>query len=303
VIGSANRDFTMLVPRLPRAGETVIGGTLLVDRGGKGANQAMAARRLGADVRLVGCVGEDDAGDDLRAALAVEGIEVEGLVTVPDTPTGTALILVDPQGRNQIAVASGANHRLTSDMVRRQEATIAWAQVLLCQLETPLPAVRCALELAHDHGVTTVLNPAPAQPLDDDVLALVDYLTPNEVEAGMLSGIEVRDPGSAREAADRLVARGARRVVVTLGQDGALVCDGGQALHFPAFPVQAIDTTAAGDAFNGALAVGLAADGTIEQAIPLASAAAALTCTKRGAQGSLPGRADVERFLQSLRRI
>lgn len=293
----------MLVPRLPRAGETVIGGTLLVDRGGKGANQAVAARRLGADVRMVGCVGEDDAGDDLRDALAVEGIEVEALVTVPGTATGTALILVDQDGRNQIGVASGANHRLTSDMVRRQEATIAWAQVLLCQLETPLPAVSCALELARDHGVTTVLNPAPAQPLGDDVLALVDYLTPNEVEAAMLAGIEVRDVASAREAAERLVARGVRRVVVTLGPDGALVCDGGQALHFPAFPVQAIDTTGAGDAFNGALAVGLAAEGTIEQAIPLAAAAASLTCTKRGAQSSLPGRADVERFLQSLRKM
>jgi ribokinase len=302
VIGSVNRDLTMLVPRLPRAGETVIGGTLLVDRGGKGANQAVAARRLGADVRMVGCVGEDDAGDDLRDALAVEGIDVEGLVTVPDVPTGTALILVDPEGRNQIAVASGANDQLTSDMVRRQETTIAWAQVLLCQLETPLPAVRCALEVARDHGVTVVLNPAPAQPLGDDVLALVHYLTPNEIEAAMLSGIEARDLASAREAAERLVSRGVRRVIVTLGHEGALVCDRGPALHFPAFPVQAIDTTAAGDAFNGALAVGLAAGGTIEQAIPLASAAAALTCTKRGAQASLPGRADVERFLQSLRR-
>jgi ribokinase len=302
VIGSVNRDLTMLVPRLPRAGETVIGGTLLVDRGGKGANQAVAARRLGADVRMVGCVGEDDAGDDLRDALAVEGIDVQGLVTVPDAPTGTALILVDAEGRNQIAVASGANHRLTIDIVRRQEATIAWAQVLLCQLETPLPAVRCALELARDHGVTVVLNPAPAQPLGDDVLVLVHYLTPNEVEAAMLSGIEARDLASAREAAERLVSRGVRRVVVTLGQEGALVCDGGPTLHFPAFPVQAIDTTAAGDAFNGALAVGLAAGGTIEQAIPLASAAAALTCTKRGAQASLPGRGEVERFLQSLRR-
>jgi ribokinase len=302
VIGSANRDLTMLVPRLPRAGETVIGGTLLVDRGGKGANQAVAARRLGADVRMVGCVGEDDAGDDLRDALAVEGIEVEALVTVPDAATGTALILVDQDGRNQIGVASGANHRLTSDMVRRQEATIAWAQVLLCQLETPLPAVQCALELARDHGVTTVLNPAPAQPLGNDMLALVDYLTPNEVEAAMLSGIEVRDLASARGAGERLVARGVRRVVITLGENGALACDGAEALHFPAFPVRAIDTTAAGDAFNGALAVGLAAEGTIEQAIPLAAAAAALTCTKRGAQSSLPGRADVERFLQSLRR-
>jgi ribokinase len=303
VIGSANRDFTMALPRLPLPGETVTGGTLIVDRGGKGANQAVAARRLGAEVRMVGCLGQDSSGDDIRGALGAEGIAVQGLVTVPDSSTGTALILVDPDGRNQIAVASGANHRLTSDMVRWQEPAIAWAEVVLCQLETPLPAVRCALDLARRHGATTVLNPAPAQPLSDDVLALVDYLTPNEVEAAMLSGIDVRDLGSAREAAARLLARGVRHVVVTLGQEGALACDGAEASHFPAFPVQAVDTTAAGDAFNGALAVGLAVGGTVEQVIPLADAAAALTCTKRGAQASLPSRAEVERFLQSLRSV
>jgi ribokinase len=301
VIGSANVDFTVAVARLPRPGETVTGGTLLVNHGGKGANQAVAARRLGAEVRMIGCVGDDGSGARIRGQLQEEGIGVEGLLSVTDAATGTALIVVDAQGRNQIAVAPGANHRLTVEMARGHEASIAWAQVLLCQLETPLPVVRWALETARRHGVTTILNPAPVQPLGDEVLALASYLTPNEVEAGALSGGEVSDLDSAREAARRLRARGAAHVLVTLGEQGVLAVDGTGALHFPAFPITPVDTTGAGDAFNGALAVGLAAGGSLEQAIPLASAAAALTCTKRGAQDSLPQREDVERFLRSLR--
>ncbi len=300
VIGSANLDITMALPRLPRAGETVAGGTLVVNQGGKGTNQAVAARLLGAEVRMIGCVGQDDGGAQIREGLARLGIGVDGLMTVPEAATGTALILVDPDGQNQIGVALGANDRLTVDMASAHEASVAWAEVLLCQLETPLPVVRWGLESARRHGVTTILNPAPAQPLTDDLLALADLLTPNELEAGALSGAEVRDVESAREAAERLLARGAHRVVVTLGGQGALACDGTAALHFPAFPVTVVDTTAAGDAFNGALAVGFAAGGSLEQAIPLAAAAAALTCTKRGAQDSLPRRGDVERFLQSL---
>ena len=164
-----------------------------------------------------------------------------------------------------------------------------------------MPVVRWALETARRHGVTTVLNPAPVQELSDEMLGLVDYLTPNAGEVLALTGIEVSDPESGRQAAARLVARGAGTVIITLGEQGALVCDGNSVVHYEAFPVEAVDTTGAGDAFNGALAVGLAAGGSIEQIIPLASAAAALTCTRRGAQDALPTRADVERFLQSLR--
>jgi ribokinase len=301
VIGSANMDFTMALPRMPRSGETVSGGTLLVNQGGKGANQAVAARRLGGEVRLIGAVGEDSSGAAIRAGLHALGIDVDGLMTVPDTATGTALILVDTEGQNLIGVAPGANHRLTVDMIRPREAAIAWAEVLLCQLETPLPVVRWALLTARRHGVTTILNPAPVQALTDEVLALADYLTPNEIEAGLLAGKEVGDLESARHAAERLLARGAGHVIITLGAQGALACDETSTLHFPAFPVTVVDTTAAGDAFNGALAVGLAAGGSLDQAVPLAAAAAALTCTKRGAQDSLPDRTDVEHFLQSLR--
>lgn len=300
VIGSANVDYTVGLPRLPSPGETVSGGMLLVNLGGKGANQAVAARRLGGEVRMIGCVGNDADGRRIRESLAAAGIDVAGLCTSAEAATGTAIIMVDAQGRNQIAVAPGANHRLTVEMAAPHAESIAWAEVVACQLETPLPVVRWALGEARRHGVTTVLNPAPVQPLDEALLALVDYLTPNEHEAARLTGLPVDSLESARVAAERLLASGAGHVCVTLGERGVLACDGDTVVHFPAFPVEAVDTTAAGDAFNGALAVGLAAGGTLEQAIPLANAAAALTCMKRGAQDSLPQRAEVEAFLRSL---
>jgi ribokinase len=301
VIGSANLDFTVALPRLPRVGETVSAGTLLVNRGGKGANQAAAARRLGAEVRMIGCVGDDDSGTEIRRALREQGIGVDGIATSSEAATGTALIFVDRKGRNQIGVAPGANHRLTVEMARAGEDAIAWAEVLVSQLEVPVPVVRWALETAGRHGVPTVLNPAPVQELSDELLGLVTYLTPNAGEVAALTGIEVQDLDSGRQAAARLCERGAGTVIITLGDQGALVCDRASAVHFEAFPVEAVDTTGAGDAFNGALAVGLAAGGSLEQVIPLASAAAALTCTRRGAQDALPDRTDVERFLQSLR--
>lgn len=301
VVGSANLDYTVALPRLPRVGETVSSGTLLVNRGGKGANQAVAARRLGAEVRLIGCVGDDDAGAAMRQALDEQGIGVEGVVTAPGVATGTALIFVDREGHNQIGVAPGANHRLTVEMARAGEPSIEWAQVLVSQLEVPVPVVRWALETARRHGVPTVLNPAPVQELSDELLGLVTYLTPNAGEVAALTGIEVSDLDSGRRAAARLCERGVGTVIITLGEEGALVYDGATAVHFEAFPIEVIDTTGAGDAFNGALAVGLSAGGSLEQVIPLASAAAALTCTRRGAQDALPDRAAVERFLQSLR--
>jgi len=301
VVGSLNTDFTVALPRLPGPGETVLGGTLAVDAGGKGANQAAAARRLGAEVRMIGCVGADDGGHRLRQALADLGVGVDGVGSAPGVSTGAALILVDARGQNQIGVAPGANHALTVEMAAGREADVRWAGAVLCQLETPLPVVRWALSTARRHGVITVLNPAPAADLPDDLLALADYLTPNAGEATALTGMAVSDPDTAREAATRLVARGARHVIVTLGAQGALACDGAEALYFPAFPVTAVDTTGAGDAFNGGLATGLAAGGSVEQAVPLASAAAALACTRPGAQAALPDRQDVERFLRALR--
>jgi len=225
VIGSANVDYTMALPRLPQPGETVLGGTLLVNMGGKGANQALAARRLGAEVELIGCVGDDAAGADARERLAAAGIEVGGLRAVAGVATGTALILVDETGRNEIAVASGANHRLTVAMVEAHADAIARADVVVCQLETPVEVVRWALAAARRHGVTTILNPAPVADLPEALYRDVDFLTPNETEASALSGLQVADAESARAAAQRLVERGARTVVVTLGdQIGRASC-------------------------------------------------------------------------------
>ena len=249
---------------------------------------------------MIGCVGDDPDGRRIGESLMAAGIGVGGFLTTRDAATGTALIMVDTEGRNQIAVAPGANHRLTVEMAALHSASITWADVIACQLETPLPVVRWALAEARRHDVTTILNPAPIQPLDEHILGLVDFLTPNEHEAARLTGLAVDSLESARDAAGRLLALGAGTVIVTLGERGVLACHDDNATHFPAFSVHAVDTTAAGDAFNGALAVGLAAGGTLEQAIPLASAAAALACTKRGAQDSLPERAEVEAFLRSL---
>jgi ribokinase len=301
VIGSANMDFTVAVPRLPAEGETVTGGSFYVSHGGKGANQAVAARRLGGDVRFVGCVGQDPQGDQVVDQLAAEGIPTDGVIRT-EAATGVALITVDRDGRNQIAVASGANLELLPDLAKMHASLMPWAKVLLLQLEIPVPSVQWALATAREHGVLSILNPAPAQPLPDTLLSLVDCLTPNANEAEVLTGITVTAPDSASQAAQHLLARGVRRVIVTLGATGVLYCDGRSALHFPAFPVDAVDTTGAGDAFNGALAVGLAAGGTWEEALPLANAAAALTCTRRGAQTSFPRSADVEAFRRQLKR-
>jgi ribokinase len=298
VIGSANVDYTMTVGRFPCPGETVGGGELLVNLGGKGANQAVTARKLGADVRMIGCVGADPPGRETRRRLGALGIGVDGLFESDRAATGTALILVDAEGRNQIAVALGANDLLSVDMAAAREESIGWADVLLCQLEIPLAVVAWALGRARARGVTTVLNPAPVAPVPDSLLASVDYLTPNTGEAAALGGEPVEHP-FAEHVAARLVARGVRTAIVTLGQDGAVACDGVRTLRIPAFPVDVVDTTAAGDAFSGALAVGLAGGGALEQAIALANAAAALTCTRRGAQDSLPDRAEVDRFLRS----
>ena len=296
VVGSANVDFTVALSRLPLPGETVTDGTLLVNHGGKGANQAVAARRLGAEVRLVACVGDDPSGHGIRDALASEGIDVTGLAWTREAATGTALIVVDAEGRNQIAVAPGANRCLDVELARKGVADVGWADVMTCQLETPLPTIRWALGEARRRGVTTILNPAPVPEAPLDLWPLVDYLTPNAGEAARLSGVPVIDRASAAKAAEALRRRGVATVVVTLGADGALVVSAGGVVHLPGLAVTAIDTTAAGDTFNAALAVELAEGRALDDALRFANAAAALACTRRGAQPSLPSRAEVARF-------
>lgn len=297
VVGSANVDFTVEVARLPGPGETVTEGTLLVARGGKGANQAVAARRLGAEVRLVACVGDDAPGREVRQALASEGIGVQGLRVTGTAATGTALVVVDAQGRNQIAVAPGANRALTPEDVDARDADLAWAEVVVVSLEIPLPCARRALQGAHRHGAVTILNPAPPPEQGLDFLHLVDHVTPNEREAARLTALPLTSPGQAARVAAALRDRGARHAVLTLGAAGAFVGGPGGTEHVPAFSVRAVDTTGAGDAFNGALAVALAEGRPLGAAVRFASAAAALACTVRGAQPSMPPRADVERLL------
>ncbi|HEV8614444.1 MAG TPA: ribokinase [Methylomirabilota bacterium] len=297
IVGSANVDFTIALPRLPGVGETVSEGTLLVNHGGKGANQAVAARRLGADTRLVGCVGDDASGRAVRAALAAEGIGVDGLVTTDAAATGAALIVVDAQGRNQIAVAPGANRRLTIAEVTGRAGDFAWAEVVVVSLEVPLATARWVVEEARRRHVITILNPAPLPDAPLDFLGSVDYLTPNTGEAARLAGIAVDDDAGAQQAAMALRARGVGTAVITLGDRGVLALGAGGEVRIPAHDVAAIDTTAAGDAFNGALAVALAGRRPLADSLAFANAAAALTCTRRGAQPSLPTREEVERLL------
>jgi ribokinase len=295
VIGSSNLDFTVSVPRLPGVGETVSGGTLMTSPGGKGANQAVAASRLGADVAFVTLLGADAMGDRLARTLTEAGLPAAPIGRTTEAATGVALIAVDPEGRNQIAVAPGANHRLTPERVRSHLPLVERADVVLLQLETPIETVRWALGEARRLGKRTVLNPAPARvlPLPPGLLALVDYLTPNEIEAGLLTDREVRSPADAEAAGRALVTRGVGTVVVTLGAAGAIAVGSGGAVRVPAFPVAAIDTVGAGDAFSGGLAASLAAGAPIEDALHIASAAAGLTCTRPGAVDALPTREEV----------
>lgn len=297
VIGSSNVDLTIRLDRLPQVGETVSGGEFYQSFGGKGANQAVAARRAGADVVFLTKVGADTNGTLVTQHLLSEGLPSYGIRADRREATGVALIVVDTTGRNMIAVAPGSNRLMTADEIRQHAALFEDVRVLLIQMEVPLPAVTQALTLAKESGVTAILNPAPAQPLSDSVLRLVDVITPNETEAQMLTGF----PEPA-EAARLLVERGVGAVIVTLGDRGAYLLDGRGPRHVPAFPVQAVDSTAAGDAFNGALSCGLAEGWTLEEACRFAAASGALAASKRGAQASLPTRREIDALLERHRR-
>ncbi len=291
VIGSSNIDLTATVERLPARGETVFGQRFVQSFGGKGANQAVAAARAGADVCFLSKVGADAHGDLMEQQLKAEGLSRQVLLRDTDAPTGVAMILVDGAGENQIVVVPGSNHRLTPAEVRQHAGMMAEARVLLLQMEIVPDAVEEALLLGKQHGLTTILNPAPACPLSPDLLKLVDILTPNETEVGTLTG--VTDP---LEGAQLLARQGGGTVVVTCGDKGALFSRGKHHTHIPSFIVEAIDSTGAGDAFNGALACALAAGVEIDAALEKASAAGALATTRPGAQASMPGRDDIERL-------
>ncbi|MGQ9488786.1 MAG: ribokinase [Armatimonadota bacterium] len=296
VVGSANMDMVVRAPRIPRPGETVVGSQFVMVPGGKGANQAVAAARLGAHVTFVARVGNDLFGDHNLDGYQQEGIDCQFIVRDEEAPSGIALIAVDAQGQNAIVVAPGANMRLTPEDVQRAEEAIAQADVVLAQLEVPIPTVVRTAELAHRYGKQMILNPAPApsHPLPEELLRHVDILTPNETEAqGICKAPDYSSPEAMGQA---LRALGVPVVIITLGGEGALVQDESGPRRLPAYPAQAIDTTAAGDAFAGALAVALAEGKGVEQAVQFAQRAAAISVTRLGAQPSLPYRAEVETF-------
>ena len=296
VVGSVNTDMVVKGNRLPAPGETVTGGQFVLAGGGKGANQAVAAARLGGRVTLIAKVGQDMFGDQAITQYEREGIITGGILRDPDHATGVALILVDEKGENQISVASGANHALLPAEVEKAAPLFRDADLLMLQMEIPLDCVRKAAELAVAAGVPVILNPAPAAPLDASLLRLVTYLTPNETEAEQLTGIAVRDEESAYAAAKKLLDLGVRHVIITLGSKGALAVSAEGKWMVPSCPVKAIDTTAAGDAFNGGLACALASGKPLHEAVLQANLVGALAVTKLGAQPSLPTAEELEKF-------
>jgi ribokinase len=296
VVGSVNADMVIKAARLPVPGETVAGGRFVMTPGGKGANQAVAAARLGADVTLIAKVGQDLFGDQAVAGFEREGIRTDAILRDTEAATGIALIMVDDNGQNLIAVASGANHHLTPDEIERSSNDIRDADVLLLQLEVPLGTVVRAARIAADAGLPVVLDPAPAMSLPPELLRIVDYITPNEAEASQLTGEEVRDAVSALRAAERLLATGVRHVVVTLGAAGALLADSNGSMLISTPAIDAVDATAAGDAFNGAFAYGLSSGLHPKEAAQNACLAATLSTTRLGAQTSLPTLAELRRF-------
>ena len=297
VVGSANMDLVVSCDRFPLPGETLFGDAFGMYSGGKGANQAVAAAKLDGDVVFLGKVGSDAFGNELAARLQQDGVRIDNLLRDDEVPTGIALITVDSSGQNEILVVSGSNMRLSENDVLARGHLFDQAAVVLLQLESPLPAVTAAAELARERGVTVVLNPAPATELPDALLRRVDYLTPNEVEAERLSGLPVRDLATAEKAARGLMRRGVGNVIVTLGAQGAVLISRDQ-VHLTRSPkVNAVDSTAAGDAFNGAFALALSWGWDAREALELAVYAASFSVTRQGAQPSLPMLSDVAKFV------
>jgi ribokinase len=294
VVGSSNIDLTFRTPRLPRPGETIGGSQFHLGFGGKGANQAVMAARLGARVTMVGRVGSDIFGEQVLRNYREQGVDTTHVGTDPQRPTGTAAIVVDDQAQNAIIVVPGANLGLTPDDVRRAADAIRSADVLLCQLEVPVGTTREAFRVARTAGVRTILNPAPAVPLADELLQLADLCVPNETEAELLTGVPVPDLSGAGEAARRLLRRGPRTLILTLGAQGALLVDERSSEHFPAVPVQAVDSAGAGDVFIGSLAVAWAEGKSLSKAVRRANAVAALSVTRLGTQAAFPSRAEVD---------
>ncbi len=299
VIGSSNTDMIIKVPRLPKPGETVLGGKFSTAPGGKGANQAVAAARSGGKVTFVARVGDDIFGEQALKGFKEDGINTDFIIKDKEAPSGIAEIFVSEDGEDSIAVALGANLNLSVyDVIAAKEAILS-SDILLMQLEIPLKTVQYAAKLAFDHGIRVILNPAPGQPLPIEILKTVSILTPNETEAAMLTGIKIEDEGAGEDAGRILISKGVNKVIITIGKKGALILDSSGSELVGGFKVHAVDTTAAGDIFNGALAVALAEKKNIWEAVKFGNAAAALSVTKLGAQPSAPKREDILDFLEN----
>lgn len=300
VVGSLNMDMVVRTNRAPEAGETLMGQAFSLSPGGKGANQAVAAARLGAKVTMIGRVGKDTFGTEMLEVIDREGIDIEHISTSETQATGVASIVLEESGENRIIVVPGANIDLTVEDIQALESVISQAEMVVIQLEMDLAMSEQAVAIAHRHGIPVILNPAPARKLKDEMLSQVTYLTPNETEAGILSGMTVDSVEAAEEAASILLQKGVQNVIVTLGSKGALIVNAEGTKTISGFPVQAVDTVAAGDSFNGALAQQLVLGKSLEEAVGFANAVGALAVGKEGAIPSLPYLSEVEQFLKQV---
>ncbi|WP_440210397.1 ribokinase [Actinobacillus pleuropneumoniae] len=297
VLGSVNADHVIRVPYFPKAGETLKGGHYHIAYGGKGANQAVAAARVRntslVEVDFIACIGADDIGRAMKQAFVQDGINPEHIVEVADQMTGIAMIQVADSGENSIVISAGANANLDESVVAQHQATIERADCLLVQLETPLQAVEKALKIAKANHTQVILNPAPAQPLSDEILANIDMITPNETETALLTGIQVVDEQTTQQAANVFHQKGIQTVLITLGAKGAFLSENGNGEIIAGFKVTPVDTTAAGDTFNGALAIALLEGKSMRDAVMFAHKASSISVTRMGAQSSIPTRAEL----------
>jgi ribokinase len=297
VLGSINADHILNIEQFPQPGETVIGKQYTVAFGGKGANQAVAAGRAGADISFIACVGEDDIGERVRKQLASDDIDTSPVEAISGATTGVALIFVNAEGENVIGIDAGANKAVTPEYLNRYQQNIIEASALLMQLESPLETVIAAAKLAKQHNTQVILNPAPACDLPAELLSLVDIITPNETEAERLTGVQVNNNDDAARAAKVLHEKGIDTVIITLGSKGVWLSQKGEGKQIVGFRVKAIDTIAAGDTFNGALVTSLLEGKSMESAVRFAHAAAAIAVTRPGAQPSVPWRYEIDDFL------
>jgi ribokinase len=293
VVGSCNTDMVIKADRLPIPGETILGGTFFMNPGGKGANQAVAASRMGGNVTLISKTGNDVFGKQSVMLYTAENIKTDYIFSDPKHPSGVALITVDSQGENCIVVASGANAYLNPSDIEKASAEIESSDLILMQLEIPIETVEYVAEKAQKKGIKVILNPAPARALSDNLLKHVYIIIPNKSEAEILSGIKVSDIDSAKQAADIISAKGVDIVIITLGSQGALIKEYNEYLFVEAFKVDALDTTAAGDTFCGSVCVGLSEGKSVLDSVKLAARAAAITVTRMGAQASIPYRSEL----------